>query len=233
MTENRHSAKPGSLRHARRFKLLDVYLGQETTAGGVSKKRKAVLVEQSPHVLNQTAAAQAPGAKRDPNKMSKVEIPVSLDIGPFSTNDSITSPLNTMYETLFAKKIRVGDVTSPESCKSAATPSPQLSEAEIAALRLRASKVEIENVTLKYALLEAKTELEDAKKRLREKNYLIGEQDNLIEILTNTRVPRDDVEDFIARNGVLLDALEKNEKLLAEFPKSLEDYVAAGKARGS
>ncbi|KAJ1922834.1 hypothetical protein GGI13_001308 [Coemansia sp. RSA 455] len=232
MTENRHSAKPGSFRPARRFKLLDGYLGQETTAGGVSKKRKAVLVEQSPHMLNQAAAAQASGAKRDPKKMSKVEIPVSPDTDPFSTNESITSPLTTMDEMLLAKDIRVGDVTSPESRKSAATPSPQLSEAEIAALRLQASKMEIENVTLKHALLEAKTELEDAEKRLREKDDLIKDQDQRIEDLIDTRVPWKNLEDFIAGNKVLEERLKENEKLLADCQKSLEDYVAAGKARG-
>ncbi|KAJ2870868.1 hypothetical protein GGH93_005255 [Coemansia aciculifera] len=207
------------------------WLSQKSATGGVTKKRKGALVQQSSHMLNQ--AAQTPGTEKDPKKMSKVEIPVSLDIDPFSATEPFTSPLSTMDEMLLAKEVRIGDATSPESRKSAATPSPQLSVAEIAALRARANKVEIENVTLKHALLETKAELEEAEERLREKDDLIKDQEERIEDLINTRVPREDLDDFIAENKSLTEKLTENEGLLDECQRALEEYVAADEARGS
>ncbi|KAJ2061719.1 hypothetical protein GGI17_002894 [Coemansia sp. S146] len=231
MTENRHSALPDSARLTTRTQLTNSFQSQKSATGSVTKKRKGALVQQSSHMLNQ--AAQTPGAEKDPKKMSKVEIPVSLDIDPFSATEPFTSPLSTMDEMLLAKEVRIGDATSPESRKSAATPSPQLSEAEIAALRARANKVEIENITLKHALLETKMELEDAEKRLREKDDLIKGQEERIEDLINTRVPRDDLDDFIAENKALTRKLTENEEMLAECQRVLEEYAAADEARGS
>ncbi|KAJ2860721.1 hypothetical protein GGH94_005349 [Coemansia aciculifera] len=231
MTENRHSALPDSARLTTRTQLTNSFQSQKSATGGVTKKRKGALVQQSSHMLNQ--AAQTPGTEKDPKKMSKVEIPVSLDIDPFSATEPFTSPLSTMDEMLLAKEVRIGDATSPESRKSAATPSPQLSVAEIAALRARANKVEIENVTLKHALLETKAELEEAEERLREKDDLIKDQEERIEDLINTRVPREDLDDFIAENKSLTEKLTENEGLLDECQRALEEYVAADEARGS
>ncbi|KAJ2825411.1 hypothetical protein GGI24_003166, partial [Coemansia furcata] len=199
MTENRHTAQPDSARLTTRTKLTASFQLQKSATGGVTKKRKGALVQQSPHILNQ--GLQTPGAEKDPKKMAKVEIPVSLDIDPFTT-ESFTSPLSTMDEMLLAKDRP--DITSPESRKSSATPSPRLSEADIAALRARANKAEIENVTLRHALLETKAELTAAEGRLREKDVLIKDHEYRIDELIDTRVPMDDMNDVMAENERLV-----------------------------
>ncbi|KAJ2489451.1 hypothetical protein IWW37_003969 [Coemansia sp. RSA 2050] len=224
MTENRHSALPDSARLTTRTKLTDSFQRQKAAAGSVTKKRKGALVQQSPHILNQ--AVQTPVAEKDPKRMAKVEIPVSLDIDPFSTTEPF-SPQSTMDEMLLAKEAKA-DAASPESCR----PAPQHSEAEFAALSARAVKAETENVSLRHALLETKTELAAAEERLREKDVLIKDQEERINDLIDTRVPREDLDDFIESNKALKRELEDNEALLAECEKTLEEYARRDEARG-
>ncbi|KAJ2334112.1 hypothetical protein GGI00_002004 [Coemansia sp. RSA 2681] len=233
MTENRHVAQPDSARLNTRTKLTDSFHRQKSATGGATNKRTLALAQQPPHLLNQSAAAQTPGAEKDPKKMAKVEIPVSLDIDPFSTTDSFTSPSTTMNEMLLAKegkadtRARPDDVASPESRKPAATPSPLMSEAEAAALRARVKKVEMESATLRHALLETKTELKAAEERLREKDTIIKDQEERINDLIDTRVPMDDMNDVMAENERLQKELKESEAMLAECQKVLEEYAAA------
>ncbi|KAJ2061720.1 hypothetical protein GGI17_002895 [Coemansia sp. S146] len=216
MNENRHSTQPDSARLAKRTKLVDSFQRQKSATGGVTKKRKGTLAEQSPYIRNQATTVQAPGARKDPKKMSKVEIPVSLDIDPFSTTESITSPLSRMDEMLLAKEGQIGDVTLPESRKSAATPSPQLSEAEIAALRARANKVELENDTLKRALSEAKADLTATEERLRKKEVIVKN-------LVDTHVHPDVMNKVVAEKRLLQDKLEGVEERLREKDNIIRD----------
>ncbi|KAJ2877535.1 hypothetical protein H4R27_006173 [Coemansia aciculifera] len=201
MTENRHSALPDSSRLAKRTKLVDAWQRQKPTTGGITKKRKGALAEQSPHIRNQATTVQAPGAKKDLKKMSKVEIPVSLDIDPFSTTEPITSPLGTIDELLLAKEGRIGDVTLPESRKSAATPSPQ---------------VKLENDTLRRALSEAKAELTAAEERLHKKEVIIKN-------LADTHVHLDVLNTVVAEKRLLQDKLEDAEKRLHEMGAVIRD----------
>ncbi|KAJ2005270.1 hypothetical protein GGI04_002313 [Coemansia thaxteri] len=240
MTENRHNSQPDSARPSARTRLTETFHRQKS-ATVQTNKRKGMLSEQPAHLLNQSVAgAQQPGAAdKDAKKVAKVEIPISLDIDPFGA-DLFTNPLSTVDEMLSAKesgaggeqtRTRAEEVSTPDTRKPAASMmSPQTSESEVAALRARVKKVEIESVTLRHALVETKAELKAAEERLREKDAIIRDQEERINDLIETRVPLDDMNDVMAENERLQKELKENEALLAECQKLLEEYVAADNA---
>ncbi|KAJ2523080.1 hypothetical protein GGI11_001562 [Coemansia sp. RSA 2049] len=76
--------------------------------GGAGIKRKVVLSEQSAKTLNQQPPVQTygndtAGTEKELKKQAKVDIPVSLDIHPFSAQGEFTSPQSALDKMLSAK----------------------------------------------------------------------------------------------------------------------------------
>ncbi|KAJ2752360.1 hypothetical protein H4S06_003947 [Coemansia sp. BCRC 34490] len=99
-----------SLRSMSRSKLTETMHEQKTAAagGGAGIKRKVVLSEQSAKTLNQQPPAQTygsdtAGTEKELKKQAKVDIPVSLDIHPFSAQGEFTSPQSALDKMLSAK----------------------------------------------------------------------------------------------------------------------------------
>ncbi|KAJ2661315.1 hypothetical protein IWW48_002468 [Coemansia sp. RSA 1200] len=108
MTENRSTLNSESLRPMSRSKLTETMHEQKTATGGVGIKRKVVLSEQSAKTLNQQPPAQTHGndtvgTEKELKKQAKVDIPVSLDIHPFSAQGEFTSPQSALDKMLSAK----------------------------------------------------------------------------------------------------------------------------------
>ncbi|KAJ2723397.1 hypothetical protein GGI07_002672 [Coemansia sp. Benny D115] len=220
MNENRRaSTHPELHKPSARTKLTETYHKQKSVTTA-NNKRKVILSEQTASTLNQSQAHTG-GAEKDAGKKpTKVEIPVSLDIDPFS-GETYADPQNAMDKMLHAKG---GDeLKSPEPAKRV---SLGLNEAEAQALRALVKKSETDLLTLKHQLLETKAELKAAEDRLREKDAIIREQELRIDELIETRVPMDDMNDIMAENERLQKELKENESLLAECQKLLEEYVA-------
>ncbi|KAJ2847978.1 hypothetical protein IWW36_003562, partial [Coemansia brasiliensis] len=195
--ENRRLLQTESQRVTARSKLSEPLYEQKTSMSAVSK-RKAILTEQSQKALNQQSPAAA-GPDKDMKKMAKIDIPVSLDIDPF-TSESYTDPQSAMDRMLSAK-----DVKSPENAEkegSLELKSPPAKSKEVAeALVLRVKRAETEVLTLKHQLLDTKAELKAAEERLREKDALIKDQEARIDELIESRVPMDDMNEVMEENS--------------------------------
>ncbi|KAJ2515653.1 hypothetical protein H4217_005040 [Coemansia sp. RSA 1939] len=110
MTENRSTLNSESLRSMSRSKLTETMHEQKTASGGggAGIKRKVVLSEQSAKTLNQQPPVQTygndtAGTEKELKKQAKVDIPVSLDIHPFSAQGEFTSPQSALDKMLSAK----------------------------------------------------------------------------------------------------------------------------------
>ncbi|KAJ2804254.1 hypothetical protein H4R21_001714 [Coemansia helicoidea] len=222
-----------------RANLAETPYAQKTAAAAAATTRKTVLSQHSHKRLNQHAAATGPGAEKEPKKMPKMDIPVSLDIDPFST-DSYTDPQGAMDRMLSAKGGDGGDERQAPATaggKAAAkgdaaagslpAVTPRGGEKDAGALLARVRKTETEILTLKHQLLETKADLKAAEARLREKDAIIKDQEERIDELVESRVPRDDMDEVVAENLRLQQELRDNEALLADCQKLLEEYVAA------
>ncbi|KAJ2715594.1 hypothetical protein H4R19_001116 [Coemansia spiralis] len=230
MTENR-PAQTDPLRSAR-ARQPETPQAQKTASATAPK---SVLLQHSHKRLNQHAGASGPGAEKEPKKASKMDIPVSLDIDPFST-DSYTDPQGAMDRMLSAKDsderqtpATVGGKTAKGDATAAPVPAvtPRGGEKDAGVLLARVRKTETEILTLKHQLLDTKAELKAAEDRLREKDAMIKDQEDRIDDLIESRVPRDDMDEVVAENLRLQQELRDNEALLADCQKILEEYIAA------
>ncbi|PIA18304.1 hypothetical protein COEREDRAFT_79802 [Coemansia reversa NRRL 1564] len=244
MAENRHLLAADSLRQQHtRTKLTESFHEQKAA----SAKRKVVLSEQSQRVQNHqhvTPASYGTGVEKDPKKLAKMDIPVSLDIDPFST-ERYADPQDALDKLLSEKggtrdtdsehhrvqtkgdeKGLFSEIRSPGTAASDATAiTPKSGDA--GALLARAKKAETEVLTLKHQLLDTKAELKAAENRLCEKDAIIKDQSLRIDELIESRVPQDDMNDIMTENIRLQEELKENESLLAECQQMLEEYVAA------
>ncbi|KAJ1733972.1 hypothetical protein LPJ61_001308 [Coemansia biformis] len=207
---------------AARTKLAETPHEQKAAAA----TRKAALSQQSQKRLNQRAAGNGVGAEKEPRKVLKMEIPISLDIDPFAT-DSYMDPQGAMDRMLSAKD---GGRSSPSrdvAVGPGVAATPRGGEKDTGALLARVRKAETEVLTLKHQLLETKAELKAAEDRLLKKDAMIKDQELRIDELIESRVPRDDMDEIIAENTRLAQELQDNEALLADCQKLLEEYAAA------
>ncbi|KAJ1894586.1 hypothetical protein LPJ66_005104 [Kickxella alabastrina] len=243
MNENRHATQPTSLKPSERSKLNESYHKQKSVTA-TTNKRKIVLSEQSSNSLNQPTSSttatntHSASSDKDAKKGTKVEIPVSLNIDPFTT-DEFTDPQNTMDRMLSAKAMSAtgeyararDDAQLPESTSSNSSTrvSPRLGESDGIASRAQIVKAETDLLTLKHQLVETKAELKAAEDRLREKDAIIREQESRIDELIESRVPTDDMNDVMAENARLRKEIEENEVMLADCQQLLEMYVAREK----
>ncbi|KAJ1743203.1 hypothetical protein LPJ68_001207 [Coemansia sp. RSA 1086] len=221
--QNRRLLQTESQRAATRSKLSEP-LYEQKTAGSAVSKRKAILSEQSQKAQNQQSPAAA-GPDKDTKKMAKIDIPVSLDIDPFSS-ESYTDPQSAMDKMLSAKDVKSPENVEKEGNAELKSPAAKSKEA-VEALTLRAKRAETEVLTLKHQLLDTKAELKAAEDRLREKDAMIKDQEARIDELIESRVPMDDMNEVMEENSRLQKDLAENEALLAECQKLLEEYVAA------
>ncbi|KAJ2300918.1 hypothetical protein IWW55_003853 [Coemansia sp. RSA 2706] len=234
--ENRHALQTDTHRPTTRSKLTESYHEQKT-AGGAATKRKVVLSEQSQRTLNQQSQATA-GAEKDPKKMAKLDIPVSLDIDPFASK-SYTDPQDAVDKMLLAKGAKGSDIANREGSSDVMSPVAKhdaavaKSKEAMDALASRAKRAETEVLTLKHQLVETKAELKAAEGRLREKDAMIKDQETRIDELIESRVPMDDMNEVMVENRRLQQELSENEALLAECQKLLEEYVAADEQQAS
>ncbi|KAJ2559782.1 hypothetical protein EV175_000167 [Coemansia sp. RSA 1933] len=248
MNENHSTLNSETLRSTPRSKL----------AGTATNKRNVVLSEQSAKTLNQqqqpaTGGGEPKGAAyKEPKKMAKVDIPVSLDIHPFSAQGEFTSPQSALDKMLSAKSTTSGTASATENDGANRRPidmgSPELrrmpsasavhgggiahtpkasGKDDVSLWHARAKRAETEVLTLKHQLLETKAELKAAEDRLREKDTIIRDQEMRIDDLIESRVPQDDMDDIIAENKRLQQELKENETLLAECQQLIEEYAAA------
>ncbi|KAJ2361208.1 hypothetical protein IW150_007301 [Coemansia sp. RSA 2607] len=229
MNENHRTTQSESLKQSARTKLTETYHKQKSATAAT--KRKTALTEQTASAMNQPSANGTQGAgDKEAKKPAKVDIPVSLDIDPFSA-DGFTSPQTALDKMLSAKDARakMDDIMSPDRGRQAGALSAQgLSEddaATLAAMRVLLNKSETELLSLKHQLVETKAELKAAEERLREKDALIKDQEARIDDLIESRVPMDDMNDIMDENARLRKELKENEELLAECQKLLEEYV--------
>ncbi|KAJ1663319.1 hypothetical protein IW140_005099 [Coemansia sp. RSA 1813] len=260
MTENRNALNSDALRSTPRSKLIDA-IHEQKTAAGAPNKRKVVLSEQSAKTLNQQpvpaglgGGSAGGGADKEPKKLAKVDIPVSLDIHPFSAQGEFTSPQSALDKMLSAKgnttastgendgansANRLGGALERGSPELRKTPSassvhggiahtPRTGKDDVSFWHGRAKRAETEALTLKHQLLETKAELKAAEDRLRQKDGIIKDQELRIDDLIESRVPQDDMDDIIAENKRLQQELKENEALLAECQKLIEEYAAGG-----
>ncbi|KAJ2853258.1 hypothetical protein GGI22_004938 [Coemansia erecta] len=250
MTENHSARNTDVSRSTPRSKLTDAIHEQKTA----TNKRKVVLSEQSAKTLNQQPVCGTAGAAdKEPKKVAKVDIPVSLDIHPFSAQGEFTSPQSALDKMLSAKgsgaasendgansaNRRPLDRGSPELRKTPSANSihgggvahtPRTGKDDVSFWHARAKRAETEVLTLKHQLLETKAELKAAVDRLREKDAIIKDQELRIDDLIESRVPMDDMNDIIAENKRLQQELKENEALLAECQTLIEEYASASAA---
>ncbi|KAJ1720836.1 hypothetical protein LPJ53_004580 [Coemansia erecta] len=232
MNENHRTAQSESLKQSARTKLTETYHKQKSATATAAAKRKTALSEQTPSSLNQSSAngGMQGAADKDAKKTTKVDIPVSLDIDPFSA-DGFTSPQTALDKMLSAKdgRVKADDIMSPDHSRQIGVMGSQtLNENDasaLAAMRVLVKKSETDLLTLKHQLLETKAELKAAEDRLREKDALIKDQEARIDDLIESRVPMDDMNDVMDENARLRQELKDNEALLAECQKLLEEYV--------
>ncbi|KAI9500590.1 hypothetical protein GGI25_005971 [Coemansia spiralis] len=251
MTENHNALHSDVMRQNQRVKSTDTVHEQKIDTG-LPNKRKVILSEQPPNLSNQqtTGAHGAAGTEKASKKVAKVDIPISLDIHPFSTHGEFASPQSAMDKMLSAKansttasdsehannshSARFDGAATPDYLKSPtagangniAAQTPMAGKEDIAVWRTRAKKAETELLTLKHQLLETKAELKAAEDRLREKDSIIKDQGMRIDELIESRVPLDDMDDIVAENNRLQLELKENEALLADCQKLLEEYAA-------
>ncbi|KAJ2608139.1 hypothetical protein H4S08_004566, partial [Coemansia sp. RSA 1365] len=191
-----------------------------------------------------TPASHGTSIEKDPKKFVKMDIPVSLDIDPFST-ERYTDPQDALDKLLSEKgggtrdtdsehhrsqtkgdeKGLSSEIRSPGTASDATAIT--LKSGDSGALLARAKKAETEVLTLKHQLLDTKAELKAAENRLCEKDAIIKDQSLRIDELIESRVPQDDMDDIVTENIRLQEELKENESLLAECQQMLEEYVAA------
>ncbi|KAJ2078331.1 hypothetical protein H4R24_004549 [Coemansia sp. RSA 988] len=246
MSENRHALAADSYRQQQhtRTKLTESFHEQKAVSG----KRKVVLSEQSQRIQNHQHVAPSPHGtviEKDPKKLAKMDIPVSLDIDPFST-ERYTDPQDALDKLLSEKggardadseyhrvqtkseeKGTPSEIRTSGFAVSDAVMTPKSGDKDTGTLLARAKKAETELLTLKHQLLETKAELKAAENRLSEKDTIIKDQSMRIDELIESRVPQDDMNDIMAENIRLQEELKENESLLAECQQMLEEYVAA------
>lgn len=244
MTENRRGRLPDSARPSSRTKPMDTpsTMYRQKSAAVVSHKRKVVLSEQPPHLLNQGTNANTDDGDVKKTPSAKLNIPLALDMDQFTNTQSFSSPQHRVDGMLLAKEDGYTSETNNRQSFDAETEmmSPTkkwtpkdnamtraLEKEHLATVESQLFKANTEVVALRQKLQDTKRDLKDAEDRLREKDVIIKDQEEHINELIESRVPKDDMDQVMTENERLKKELEENETLLTECQELLEKYVEA------